>query len=295
MRNRFVRTADYPADGLLQKAGRHFSKLSRLYGESGARECAPMALAILSVPFQQYPSWLIPTTGKAAVYGEWLLHLSAAGLVLASVLALSARTSRLAVAIFIVIAAIVLLPDWRLLANHSYLALWTIPAAIIFKEWWRSDLYAFYLRVTLGIIMIAAFFQKILAGTYIDGSYLTWLATHGRPTQSMFSILCDSASAEPCRYYQFISIFILAWQLAVGILLLLGLNSLIFLAIEVGFLLGAGVFADEMNFQVLNIALLCIVFRYGMPLWLLAINVAFLIVDLRGINDLLQVVLNHVA
>jgi hypothetical protein len=293
MPNWFVRTAGYPADGLSQKAGR-FSKLSRLYEQSGARDRAPLALAMLSVAFQQYPSWL-RTSAKVAVYGETILHLAAAGIMLASLLAISARTSRLALAIFIGIAATVILPDWRLMANHSYLALWTIPAAIIFKEWWRSDIYSFYLRVTLGMVMIAAFSQKILAGTYIDGSYLTYLATHGSMTERMFSILCDSASAEPCRYYQFISIFILAWQLGVGILLLLGLNSLIFLAIEIGFLLGAGIYADEMNFQVLNIALLCIVFRYGMPLWLLAASVALLILDLESIGGLVHAVLNYVA
>jgi hypothetical protein len=292
MRDWFERTAEYPAAALPHETDRPFWKLIRRYDESGARDRATLAIAILSVLFQQ--SWLA-SSSKAAIYGETVLHLATAGLVLASVLAVSARTSRLAIAIFIVITSIVLVPEWRLLANHTYLALWTIPVAIIFKEWWRSDQYALYLRVTLGIIMIAAFSQKILAGTYIDGSYLTYLGMHGSTTERMFSILCDSSSAEPCRYYQFISIFILAWQLAVGILLLLGLNSLLFLAIEIGFLLGAGIYADEMNFQVLNIALLCIVFRYGMPLWLLAICFASLILDLKGIGGLVKVVLTYVA
>ena len=92
-----------------------------------------------------------------------------------------------------------------------------------------------------------------------------------------------------------IGIFILAWQLIVGVLLLLGLNSLIFLAIEIGFLLGAGVFADEMNFQVLNIALLCIVFRFGMPLWLAALSIALLVIHLFSISALVDLVLSHVG
>ena len=87
----------------------------------------------------------------------------------------------------------------------------------------------------------------------------------------MFSLLCGGVSEGTCSVYKYVSIFILAWQLAVGVLLILGLNSIIFLAIEIGFLLGAGVYADEMNFQMLNVALLCIVFRFGMPIWLAAV------------------------
>ena len=294
MRSWFARTADYPVGGSSQRPERLFSKISRLYEESGARDRASLALAIVSIVFEVYPAWLRSNTLSFA-HGTSVLYLSAGAIVLAAMLVVPARTSRLAVAIFIGIAAIVLLPEWRLFPNHLYLALWTIPVAIMFKEWWRSDQYALYLRVTLGVVMLAAFSQKILAGTYVDGSYLTWLGAHGGTTERMFSLLCDSNSAEPCRYYQFISIFILAWQLAVGVLLLLGLNSLIFLAIEIGFLLGAGIFADEMNFQVLNIALLCIVFRYGMPLWLLVASLALLILDVEGIDGLLKIVQTYVA
>ena len=107
-------------------------------------------------------------------------------------------------------------------------------------------------------------------------------------TERMFSFACDNTSGVPCVYYQIISIFILVWQLAVGILLLWGVRSIVFLAIEIGFLLGAGLFADEMNFQVLNIALLCLVFRVGMPMWLLATCIALLFIDLYKISYLLK-------
>jgi hypothetical protein len=292
MANWFARVTDVPADGLSQNAGRLFSKPSRLYEASGARDRAPLALAILSVVFEASQG-LLASSEWRAIHGEWLRYLYMAGIVVAALRTFSARTSRWAVAIFTGIAAIALLPDWRLFPNHIYLALWTIPVAIVFKEWWRSDLYAVYLRVTLGVVMIAAFSQKILAGTYVDGSYFTWLGAHGSLTERMFSLFCDSASADPCRYYQFISIFILAWQLAVGILLLLGLNSLIFLAIEIGFLLGAGVYADEMNFQVLNIALMCIVFRFGLPLWLLIACAVLLVIDVFTISTLAALVIGH--
>ena len=294
MRSLFAHTVDGPSEEAPRHSENHLSKISRMYEESGARFRAPLSLALLSVAFQEYPSWLRSSV-KVFMYDRLVLDLLGAGLVLAALLAVWARTSRLAIAIFIVIAAISILPDWMAIANHTYLALWSIPVAILFREWWRSDLYAFYLRLTIGIVMLAAFSQKILAGTYVDGSYIAWLSSNGSPTEQLFSFLCDRASPDPCVYYRAISIFILAWQLCVGILLLLGLNSLVFLAIEVGFLLGAGVYADEMNFQILNIALLCIIFRYGMPLWLLAVSIALLVMDLYGISYFVGMVVNHAA
>jgi hypothetical protein len=73
-----------------------------------------------------------------------------------------------------------------------------------------------------------------------------------------------------------------------------GIRSLLFLAIEIGFLLGAGVFADEMNFQVLNIALLCIVFNVGMPIWLLLTCLSLLIIDLFGLGNLYTEAIQYV-
>jgi hypothetical protein len=291
LRSRLVSIVDFPSLGLPEKTG-YFSKLSRVYDESGVRYRAALAVAILSVAFQEYPTW-IKSAVKLALYGPPILYLLGAGILLCALLAASARTSRLAVAIFIAIAVFVMLPDWSGLANHSYLALWTIPVAVLFREWWKSDLYSFYLRATLGIVMIAAFSQKLVAGTYLDGSYIAWLSAHGQPTERMFSFLCSGDSTTPCVFYQAVGIFILAWQLVVGILLLLGLNSLVFLAIEIGFLVGAGIYADEMNFQVLNIALLCIVFRFGMPIWLGALSVALLVIDRFGISNLVNLALGH--
>jgi hypothetical protein len=294
MRSWFARAADGPSAGISQESDNFHSKLSRIYEESGVRYRAPLAVAILSVAFQEVPAWARQAL-KAYMYGEKTLALLSIGLVLSSVLAFFASTTRLAVAIFIAITVIAILPDWQQIANHTYLALWSIPVAVLFKESWTSDLYAFYLRMTLGIVMIAAFGQKILAGTYVDGSFIAYLSMMGASSERMFSLFCDTTSSDPCIVYRLASWFILAWQLAVGVLLILGLNSLVFLGIEIGFLLGAGVYADEMNFQVLNIALLCIVFRFGMPLWLLALSVALLVFDRYGVSALIDFVLNHAA
>jgi len=292
MRSSVPHTADHTSDRVSEKAESFFPRLWRAYDESGVRDRAPLAIAIVSVLFQQFPQW-VQSADKVALYGPLPLELFAVGILVSAVLAASARTSRVAVAIFIAPAIFVILPGWTAIANHTWLALWTIPVAVLFREWWKSDLYSFYLRATLGIVMIAAFSQKILAGTYLNGFYIGYLGANGATTERMFSFLCSGDPTGPCVFNQMIGIFILAWQLIVGVLLLLGLNSLIFLAIEIGFLLGAGVFADEMNFQVLNIALLCIVFRFGMPLWLAALSIALLVIHLFSISALVDLVLSH--
>jgi len=267
---------------------RHFHEII-LRGDLKYR--APLAIAILSVAFQQYGYWNSPGDSESSlgVYFSFLL----CSVVLSAFLSLFALTSRLGIMMFIAIAAIDFIPRWTSLANHTYLALWAIPIAVLFKEWWKSDLYSLYLRYTFVIVMFAAFSQKLLAGTYIDGSYLYYLGSHGTLTERMFSFACDSTFDVPCGFIKFISIFILLWQLSVGILLWWGVRSLVFLAIEIGFLLGAGLYADEMNFQVLNIALLCIVFRAGMPMWLLATCITLLFIDRYSISHLLNLMVQH--
>jgi len=158
-----------------------------------------------------------------------------------------------------------------------------------------SYLFSFYLRLTLAIAMLAAFLQKVLAGTYVDGTYIYWLSMQGSPTERLFSFACDLSAGVPCLAHKLISQFILLWQLSVGVLLLLGIRSLIFLTIEIGFLLGAGLFADEMNFQVLIIALLCVVFRVGMPAWLLLICLLLLVIDVFGVGYLFVEMMRYVS
>jgi hypothetical protein len=259
----------------------------------GMNDRAPLSVAILSVAFQHYLYWRYQGDLGIFFHGYSLVLF---GLVVCSAfLSLFASTSRFAIILFIAIAAIDIIPRWTMLSNHTFLALWSIPIAVLFKEWWKSDLYSLYLRATLGIVMLAAFSQKLLVGTYLDGSFMYWLSNHGNLTERLFSFACDNTSGVPCVNIRIVSIFILLWQLLVGILLLLGIRSIVFLAIEVGFLLGAGLFADEMNFQILNIALLCLIFRVGMPIWLLVTCVTLLFLDLYKISYLLKLLVQYVA
>lgn len=244
----------------------------------------PLAIAIISVMFER---WIEGESNLSRLgEGDVGAALKIGLLLLSAVLCTFSRSSRLGIAVFVVVAAIEIAPGWMGNANHTWLALWTIPMAVIFAEWWRSDLYALYLRITLGAVMIAAFAQKVLAGTYVDGTYIYWLSIHGGETERLFSFACDMTTGVPCLAHKFIGQFILVWQLAVGILLLLGVKSLLFLTIEVGFLLGAGLYADEMNFQVLNIALLCVIFKVGMPNWLIVCCCLLLLIDVFTISQI---------
>jgi hypothetical protein len=285
--------------GALGALGGLFPRVSRDIATDSILYRVPLAVAMLSVAFEEWvedvaKGW---KSEGADAFGVDLLNEGLnAGLIFCAVaLCLFPKSSRLGVALFILTAAFTRLPIWMGLANHTWLALWTIPMAVVFKDWWRSDLYALYLRVTLGVVMLAAFAQKVLAGTYVDGSYIYWLSTHGDTTERMFSFACDLSAGVPCLAYKLIGQFILVWQFAVGVLLLLGVRSLIFLTIEVGFLLGAGLFADEMNFQVLNIALLCVVFQVGMPIWLIISCLLLLVIDVFQISYLLTEMLQYVS
>src|SRR5262245_16196633 len=160
MRGWFAHTADHISDGVSEKSEPYFTKLSRKYAESGVRYRAPLTIALFSVAFQKYPLWTL--SGKLALHDQLIHEFVVASIVICALLAALARTSRLAVAIYIVIAVIAILPDWTDMANHDWLAFWTIPVAVLFREWWKSDSYSVYLRATLGIVMIAAFLQKVM-------------------------------------------------------------------------------------------------------------------------------------
>lgn len=243
--------------------------------------------AMLSVCFERVQAHYAP------IADSWL---SSIVLACAATVALAATTtekySRVAIAVFSLIFVYDAFATWADQANHSWLAVWTIPIAILFAKWWDEPLYADYLRVTLGIVMLGAAAQKLLAGTYLDGSYIAFLSHHGSTTEHMFRFLCSADTLyQPCGWHKFLGTFIVCWQIGVGILLLAGLRSVLFLTIEVGFLLGAGVYADEMNFQVLNIALLCVAFRVGMSYSLFIACGALLILDIYGIGEVLGYVL----
>ena len=242
-----------------------------------------MAVAILSVVFEK----VLDLEGNLRFERHQLAG-ATIGLAVACVLTLFERFSRIGVALFAVSILIYVAAKWAAYHNHGWLTVWTIPVAVAFgAAWWDSTLYRWYLRATLGVVMLAAAAQKVIAGTYFDGSFIAYLSISGSTTEQMFGFLCGpDVGQSPCLAHQVLGGFIVIWQAIVGILLLAGLQSLIFLFVEIAFLLGAGLYADEMNFQVLNIALLCIAFGYGMRPWLTIICVSLLFIDVYSLSAL---------
>ena len=205
-------------------------------------------------------------------------------ILLACCMCLHPKYTRMSIAVFAV-TLIPYAPNFLGLANHQILGFWCILPALLVKDWVSSRSYATYLRVTFGMVMLAAFAQKLVAGTYIDGSYLQFLVTNStKTTARWFGFVCSSGPAAPCLPIVVASNFILFWQAIVGVFLIIGWKNIGVLIIEIGFLIGAGVFADEFNFQVLNIALLAIVFRTGVPIIGAVILVIVTIADLWGLG-----------
>ena len=244
-----------------------------------------LTIAILSVVFET----VMDLKGNFQ-FERYHLVAATIGIVLSCFLVPFERTSWAGVGLFVVSIVVYVAAKWAAYHNHGWLAVWTIPVALAFGEaWWKSELFRWYLRATLGIVMLAACAQKLLAGTYLDGSFITFLSLYGKTTEHMFGFLCGpDAVNNSCLWHRFIGTFIVIWQAVVGVLLLLGVRNLLFLFIEISFLLGAGLYADEMNFQVLNIALLCVAFGYGMRPWLLLVCVPLLFIDVYSINGLIS-------
>ena len=143
--------------------------------------------------------------------------------------------------------------------------------------------------------MIVACLQKVIAGTYINGAYLQFLVSEGKTTAQWWGFVCPGGIEKSCASIVAASNVILVWQFIVGVFLIIGWKNIIVLIIEIGFLLGAGVFADEFNFQVLNIALLTIVFRTGVsPLFGVALF-AIIIGDIWGVGVIGNAVLGLVG
>jgi hypothetical protein len=206
-------------------------------------------------------------------------------ILLAAVLVLNPKYTRLGVIVFAV-ASIPNLPKFFGLANHQILGLYCILPAVLFKDWVTSVAYANYMRITFGMVMLAACAQKLVAGTYVDGSYLYYLITSGDTTTKWFGFICTPDPSVRCVPIVVASNFILIWQAIVGVFLIIGWKNIVVLIVEIGFLLGAGVFADEFNFQVLNIALLTIVFRVGVPIAGAIPLIVITIADLWGLGTI---------
>ena len=129
-----------------------------------------LAVAILSVLFEKLPRF-----EANLFYDRYHLLISTVCIAISCALVLSEKLSRIGLFLFTISIFVYAFSSWSAYHNHGWLSVWTIPAALAFgAKWWNSELYRFYLRASLGIAMLAACAQKVLAGTYLDGSFITF-------------------------------------------------------------------------------------------------------------------------
>lgn len=244
-------------------------------------------VALLSVLFQQW---------QDLVYASHQQEMIATAVMWASTLIyLVPHFRRLATVTFVLAFLTSFATDWYAAANHTWLALWLIGPAALFKEWWEEPMYFLYLRLTVGAVLFLSSLQKIASGHYLDGSYLAWLSENGSTTERAFHFLCSTSYPDTCGWYVLMGVAAVAWQMLAGLLLLFGFKKLIFILIEVGFLVFVGLFADEMNFQVLNVAILCIAFNFGMKRLFAAACISLLVVDQIGIGHIIEYLWHHLS
>ena len=97
--------------------------------------------AMLSVCFERVQEHYSPITSY------WLASIA---LACATALTLAGtwteRYSQIAIAVFSVFFVYDAFATWAEQANHSWLAVWTIPVAVLFAKWWEEPLYADYLK-----------------------------------------------------------------------------------------------------------------------------------------------------
>ena len=237
-------------------------------------------IAMLSVLFERYETFI-----GYVMSGEYFISTTIGLMGVALLLFFHSKLHRTALVLFAICLLILSAEGWPSQANHSWLAVWIIAPTAILSQWWSYSHYQRYVRVTMGIVMIAAGMQKLVTHTYFDGSYITYLSNYGSISEQMFGFLC-TPSTESCLWHAGIGSFLVVWQFVVGLLLITGQAGLMVLVIEISFLLGAGVFANEMNFQVLAISSLMIGFGYGMARWLAVVCVCFLIIDVISIGNI---------
>ena len=149
--------------------------------QDGAGKYFRLALmtAMLSVCFERFMD-LVP--GKVIDVNNSMQVVTLTGMVVGAALVLSEKYSRLGIVLFSLMLAPFVFDRWFYMANHAWLAVWTIVPAALLAKWWTEPVYSDYLRVTLGIVMLAAAAQKLLAGTYLDGSYIAYLSHFGSTT-----------------------------------------------------------------------------------------------------------------
>lgn len=191
--------------------------------------------------------------------------------------------------LFFMSMAYVIFHDFRSTANHVFFSLFLLFPIALFPNKESSEIYSDYVRRCLAIVMIAAATQKLIAGSYLNGDFLKYLASGGDPNENLLLAVCLGQPITECDVLLYISILTVVWQYAIGVLLLINCRHILALVAELLFVLGVGFVTDEMNFQTVNIAALLIAFRIAAPPIVFIGFATLLIIDFFGVENVLGV------
>jgi hypothetical protein len=180
---------------------------------------------------------------------------------------------------------------WPLSANHHWFFLWAAFPVLMRPDLLTSHEFSRYVSVSMGIMMIAAGFQKLIGGGFLDGSFFASFAVHGSITEQYVNLFCGgsitSENMTPCGTLVWLSRFVLVWQFVIGFFLLFHVRNATVFFLEITFLLGVGTIADEWVFQAINLCCMIFVMRYRVPLWFFVFILPF---TLLGKISLAQIV-----
>jgi len=180
---------------------------------------------------------------------------------------------------------------WPLSANHHWFFIWGALPVLMRPDLLTGETFSRYVSVSMGVMMIAAGIQKLIGGNYLDGSFFSYLAVHGSPSERTIAFICDfkltSEDMTPCDAMVWVSWLSIFWQFVIGAFLLLHLQNRLVYTLEIAFLLGVGTIANEWIFQAINLCFIIFVMRCRVPVWFFAFLSCFVILGIYGIDSLL--------
>ncbi|MCY4006833.1 MAG: hypothetical protein OXE84_08445 [Rhodobacteraceae bacterium] len=162
--------------------------------------------------------------------------------------------------------------SWPWSANHIFFALWIMIPVLLRPTLLTGNSFSRYVSISMGIMMVAAGVQKLIAGHYLDGTMFAAFAAEGSLTEQWLNGICGGIitadNARPCSAMVWLGRFTVIWQLLIGICFLLCVRHPVILITEIAFMLAAGTIADEWVFQTINLLCLVFVARRALPVGL---------------------------
>ncbi len=247
---------------------------------------APLAVSMLALLFG------VKYTATSVIDGQpvWFLALSVAALI-AAIRSLERGIDRwLLLAPAVAIAEMGLTWPWS--ANHIFFALWILIPVLLRPTLLTGDSFSRYVAISMGIMMVAAGVQKLIAGHYLDGTMFAAFAAEGSATEQWLNWVCGGSitpdNAAPCGAMVWLGRLAVIWQFAAGICLLLCLRHPLILLTEIAFMLGVGTIADEWVFQTINMLCMVFVARRALPVGLFLALVPLVLIGWYSLDSVVD-------